>query len=221
MSDSTHLASYYTPRLLQQRFLFFFKYACPTFPHHLLNPNGCPPAPASVLLQTPLPSRLPLPPPLLSTTAYFFFYLQLTQFPGLIHRAVLQAHCKGGRQADGQTDTIGIASSWQRWLCCAHQSAHTSPFTRITHRSPPPRAKPGAASLSSRVQTHEFILIDPRTHTHTQDSSLSLAGSVTVLCGEGLRGGGRSSIVWQTRRNRVWRTSRHRKHHQSGKKAKG
>lgn len=131
---------------LQQCFL---KYACPTFPHHLPNSNGCP-------LLSPLFSSASSPIlPLLSAT---LLYLWLTQFPGLIHPAVLRQAVE--RQTDWQTDTKGTPTSRHGCLCCAHYSAHPPLYENNPSLS--------ASLCQTRLGFFVFMAPDARTRTRTR-----------------------------------------------------
>lgn len=150
---------------LQQCFL---KYACPTFPHHLPNSNGCP-------LLSPLFSSASSA--LLSAT---LLCLWLTQFPGLIHTAVLRQTVE--RQTDWQTDRHkGTSTSWHGCLCCARYCAHP-PFTRMN---------PSFSASLCQTQLRFFVFTAPDTHTHTYTLPLLLLHNI-IYC-----------LVWRENRRLI------------------
>lgn len=144
---------------LQQCFL---KYACPTFPHHLPNSNGCPLllplfSSASSLLLSLLPAT-PL-------------YLQLTQFPGLIHTADFRQTVE--QQIDWQTDRHkGHTNKLARMpLLCPLLCPPTSFLREWTHHSPPPSEKRSSDSL--------FLWPQTRAHTHSHISTYTNPPALT------------------------------------------
>lgn len=86
---------------------------------------------------------------------------------------VLQAYCSA---ADWQTDKQTQKAHQQAGVDASAVPIRvpTHPFTRITHRSPPPRAKTSTASLSLWLQTHASTHMHTQTRSHKQNSSFSL-----------------------------------------------
>lgn len=129
---------------LQQCFL---KYACPTFPHHLPNSNGCP-------WLSPLFSSASSPfLPLLNAT---LLYLRLTQFPGLIHPRRWGRLCSSRlTETDRQTDTKADQQ--------AGKDASAVPITVPTH--PLGRLNPSLSAFFCQTQLFFFVLTAPDVHT--------------------------------------------------------
>lgn len=122
---------------LQQCFL---KYACPTFPHHLPNSNGCP------LLSPPFSSASS---PLLLLLSATLLYLWLTQFPGLIHPVVSR------QTVEQQTD-------WLTDRHKAHQRAGIDAYAVPTH--PFARMNPSLSASWCQTQIRFFVFAAPDTN---------------------------------------------------------